>query len=281
VTNSAATPVALCADDYAMSEAVDSGIRRLADAGRLTAVSCLTVSPRWRLSAVAISGFSGAVDIGLHFSLTEFSPLGSMRRLAPGGSLPALRELLPSALCGRLDRAEVSAEFARQYDAFCHAFGRPPRFVDGHHHVHQLPVVRDAIAEFLADAAPQAWVRNTATTAGRLVARPAAMGRTAFLARLGVVGRRRWRAARLATNADFAGIRSFRERQPYRLLFRRFVAGARPGLLVMSHPGEADAMASDSAVRAGELAYLSGPHFADDMAAAGCRLARLSDHAGR
>lgn len=43
-------PVALCADDFALAPGVDRGILALADAGRITALSCMAVSrqpPHW------------------------------------------------------------------------------------------------------------------------------------------------------------------------------------------------------------------------------------------
>jgi hypothetical protein len=60
-----------------------------------------------------------------------------------------------------------------------------------------------------------------------------------------------------------------------------FLKGAQPGLLIMCHPGRPDdeLAAIDYALqsRADELAYLSGPDFPADLAAAGCQLVRLSE----
>ena len=39
----------------------------------------------------------------------------------------------------------LTAEITRQFEAFAAAFGRPPDFVDGHHHVHLFPQIRDAV----------------------------------------------------------------------------------------------------------------------------------------
>ncbi|MGE0253543.1 MAG: ChbG/HpnK family deacetylase [Alphaproteobacteria bacterium] len=276
-----AIPIVLCADDYGLSPAVDGGIATLAQCGRLTAVSCLAVLPRWPHAALQLAGLSGRIDIGLHFALTEFAPLGPMPRLAPHGTFPALSGFGQAAATRRLDHAEIATEFSRQFDAFVAATGRTPDFVDGHHHVHQFPVVRDVVAEHLRALDPPVWVRNTATTPWRLAKRRVALPRATFLAALGVAGRRAWRRAGLPTNADFAGVRDFDERAPYETLFRRFLVDARPGLLVMCHPGGAEAGSDDGQSRAGELHYLRGARFMDDLAAAGCRLARFTDAARR
>lgn len=284
VTAPTPIPIALCADDYALSAGVDDGILALAAAGRLSAVSCLAVMPRWPQAARALAGFAAHVDLGLHFALTEFAPLGPMAHLAPSGSFPSLAHLGALALAGRLDLDEIGAEFSRQYDAFLASTGRPPDFVDGHHHVHQFPGIREIVAAQLGRRAGRPWVRNTATPPGRILARAVAMPRTAVLALLGRSGRRAWRAVGLPTNADFAGVRSFREPAPYRRLFLRFIAGARPGLLVMCHPGAArdeEANSHEAATRVGEFDYLRNPQCATDLAMAGCRIVRLGEAVAR
>lgn len=278
-------PFALCADDYALSSGVDDAICALAAAGRLSAVSCLAALPRWPLSARRLAGVAGHVDIGLHFALTEFAPLGPMPRLAPHGTFPSLGRLGALSLAGRLDAREIGAEFSRQYDAFVSATGRSPDFVDGHHHVHQFPGIRDVVAAQLVARTGQPWVRNTATRAGRILGRAVATPRSSVLALLGRSGRRAWQSAGLRTNADFAGVRNFREAAPYRRLFQRFIADARPGLLVMCHPGAAETAGSEggleAAARAGEFAYLNGPQFIEDLATAGCRLVTLGEAVAR
>jgi predicted glycoside hydrolase/deacetylase ChbG (UPF0249 family) len=280
MTRPSGTPVALCADDYGFAPGVDEGILALASAGRLSALSCMTLLPRWKAAAGHLAPLFGRVDIGLHFTLTDLAPLGPMPRLAPAGDLPPLRRLLAQAYAGGIDAGEIAAEFARQYDAFEAALGRPPDFVDGHHHVHQLPGIRDAVAAALAGRPAPFWVRNTATPAGLALRRGVDVPRALGLSVLGGMARRRWRQAGVSTNLDFAGVRSFAERAPYRDLLRRYLAGARPGLLVMCHPGRVDAELagrdSVTAPREAELAYLGGDAFPEDLVAAGCRLERLS-----
>ena len=270
--------VTLCADDYALAPGVDEGILQLAAQGRITALSCMSAAPRWPQAAAALRPFFGRVEIGLHFTLTQLAPLGPMPRLAPDGRFPGMGRLYVRAATGAIDADEIEAELARQLRAFVEATGREPDFLDGHHHVHQLPGLRGIVARQWNKR--PGWIRNTATSAGSIVSRGVAMPRAAVLALYGRAARRSWQAAGLATNADFSGVRNFDEREPYRALMQRFLRGARPGLLIMCHPGRADeTLARIDKVRApreGELAYLSGPDFPADLAAAGCRLARLS-----
>jgi len=275
--------VALCADDYGLSPGVDEGILALATQNRITALSCMTVSRRWPQAAPALKPLLGAVDIGLHFALTQLAPLGPMPRLAPDGSFPSMGRLYALVALRGIDAGEIAQELERQLSAFVSITGREPDFLDGHHHVHQLPTIRDAVARIWGKRT--GWIRNTATPISSIFARGIAIPRAAVLACYGRAARRTWQAVGIATNSDFAGVRNFNEREPYRALMRRYLTGARSGLLIMCHPGRPDGelakIDSVTAPRADELAYLSGADFPADLASAGCELVRLSVPAGR
>ncbi len=271
-------PVALCADDYALSPGVDEAIIALAKQGRITALSCMTASMRWRQAAAALEPLFGRVEIGLHFTLTQLAPLGPMPQLAPDGRLPAMNRIYVWAMLRTIDIAEAEAELVRQLAAFRDATGREPDFLDGHHHVHQLPGVREAVARLWRGR--PGWVRNTATSMNSIRKRGIAVPRALVIAQFGRAARRTWLDAGIATNADFAGVRSFAEAESYQSLMRGFLKGAAPDLLVMCHPGRPDEELAKIdhvlAPRAEEFSYLSGPDFPADLAAAGCRLAQLS-----
>jgi predicted glycoside hydrolase/deacetylase ChbG (UPF0249 family) len=184
-----------------------------------------------------------------------------------------------------IDLDEIEAELMRQIEAFAAALGREPDFLDGHHHVHQLPGIRTVIARTWRTRTRPGWIRNTATTSARILARKVAIPRTAALAVLGAQARRAWRKAGIATNSDFAGVRNFDEPKPFRELMRRYLSDAEPGLLIMCHPGHPDAelarIDSVTTSRAAELAYLEGAEFPADLAEAGCRLVRFSSLAAQ
>jgi chitin disaccharide deacetylase len=270
-------PIALCADDYAIAPGVDEAIVELASSERITAFSCMTASPRWKKAAERINPLFGKIDIGLHFTLTQLAPIGPMPQLAPDGRFPSMRRLYAQAFFRRVDLTEIEAEFRRQIDAFTGATGRVPDFIDGHHHVHELPGIRDVVARVWGRR--ERWIRNTATGAASILGRGVVPLRAAALASIGGAARRTWQRAGIATNAHFSGVRSFAE-PSFGALMRKYLSGARAGLLIMCHPGQPDAelAAIDTVTesRADEFAYLSGPEFPADLAAAGCRLARLS-----
>lgn len=275
-------PFVLCADDYGIAPGVSSGIRELLARGRLSATSCLVASPHFAAEAPALRELRHDCDIGLHLALTQFRPLGPMPRLAPQGLLPSTGKLVALALGRRLDAAEIGAEIDRQLDAFERAMGRPPDYVDGHHHVQQLPVVREALLERFRTRLPRgAALRVSAEPYGAILGRGVAVARAAIVSALGGGLKRMAEAGGIPGNRRFAGVRDFNERAGYRELFRKFTSGAPRGLAVMCHPGlpDAELAALDRVTdaRAGEYAYLAGDVFPADLAAARVRLARFRE----
>ena len=194
---SAPVPFILCADDYGLAPGVGAAIRDLIAQGRLSATSCMTAGPYWPEEARLLAPLAGQADIGLHFTLTDQTPAGPMPVLAPEGRLPPIGRLMKDAYTGRLDPAEIAAEFARQLHNFTAALGRTPDFIDGHQHVHLLPVVRDVVAAAAKDL-PGIYQRSCAepffSVLKRGVAPPKALLLSAMARALGKPREaRRWR----------------------------------------------------------------------------------------
>ena len=279
-------PVILCADDFALAEGVSEGILRLAEAGRLTAISCMTASPLWRSVAGRLETVEDRCDIGLHLTLTDQQPIGPLPRLAPAGRLPGFGRLMAAAFAGGLEPAEVRDELRRQWDAFVAARGRPPDFLDGHQHVHLLPGVREAVLELAATPAldRRPYLRVCWDAPPRVLSRGIAVGKGLFLCSLSIPFRRQVARLGLAANDSFRGVHAFDPAVDYAALFPRFLAGRACRPLVMCHPGFADARlrAVDTVTdqRRREYDYFTSERFPADLESAGCRLARFREIAG-
>ena len=251
--------VVLCADDFGMEPSVNEGILRLAAAGRLTAVTCMVEMPAWRAGAPALSGLAGRADAGLHLDLGTRSA-AELLALAARGAI------------GLVDEARVADRIAAQLDRFEEALGAPPAFVDGHHHVHQLRPVRNALLRVLGarfgDRVPH--VRNVVPLRprGTKAAIVAGLGARPLLRRL--------EAERIPHNTDFAGVYDLSARSDFPGLLRGWLGDLADGGLVMCHPG-LPGEGPAAAARGAELRHLESERFADDCAAAGVRLVRPSE----
>lgn len=263
-------PVALCADDYGLAPGIGIAVRALLADGRLGATSCMVSGPYWPAEAAllrALAGPAAPFDVGLHLTLTDQPAAVAGSALAPAGRLPSLGRLLALALGGRLDRAAVAEELDRQLDLFEAVWGAPPAYLDGHHHVHQLPGVRGVLLDVYERRLRRHGTVVRYCTRGPLdIARAGiAVPRALLIGALGLGWSRAGRRAGVPGNAAFAGVRNFTGEPPFAELMRRWLAGARPGTLIMCHPGLVDAAlrAVDGLTEAREEEYrfLAGPAF--------------------
>jgi predicted glycoside hydrolase/deacetylase ChbG (UPF0249 family) len=259
--------VVLCADDYGLSPGVSRAIRELLDKQRLSATSCMVVFPEFAQDGPLLRPFLGSADIGLHFSLTE------RRSLASVATRAHLRQM---------SLASIIAAAEEQVARFTDAIGRLPDYLDGHQHVHLLPVVREAVVRVAHRIG--AYVRVTCEPIDAAMWRRPSPIESAYLARASRPLSRLAAQFGVPTNRGFRGVRNFREKSPFRNLFQSMIAGAGEACLVMCHPGHPDTLLGGrDAVRVArevEFAYLAGGDFLDDLSEAGLSLARLRDAIG-
>jgi predicted glycoside hydrolase/deacetylase ChbG (UPF0249 family) len=251
------------ADDFAQNEAVDEGIVSLIAAGRITAASCLSASPRWPEAARRLEREVRArADIGVHIDLTEFvRPAGSHVRL------------LVACYAGTLDLGTLRSLIDEQLQRFEDAVGTIPDYVDGHRHIHQLPRVRDVLLAALMAryGARLPWVR---------VSRASGIGVGLKAHIVSSLGARemasRCRAFGLSCNERLLGFYDFARVEPdHRQRLLGWLAHARTGDALMCHPA-ARAEADDpiGVARASEFRAMQSDWWPEALAAEGIELTR-------
>jgi hypothetical protein len=274
----------LCADDYGITAGVSRSIRELLAARRLSATSVMAGMPSWPSEAQALKAVAGDADIGLHVTLTDQVPLGAMPTAAPGGRLPSKAAVYKKATLRRLPLDEMSAELDRQYAAFVTHWDRPPAHIDGHHHVHQLPGIREHVIALARRAGPTCWVRDCAPAPRDIWRRRVAVTKAFTIASFGVGFGAAARTAGVPTNADFAGAYDLAPDTDLAPLFARFLDSRTSNHLVMCHPGFADAelAAIDpmTTARDAEHAFLMSDAWLPLVAAAGFELGPLRRSGG-
>jgi predicted glycoside hydrolase/deacetylase ChbG (UPF0249 family) len=258
----------VCADDFGVAESVSDAILELIEAQRISATSVLVFGEDIARSAAALArGRGSSCALGLHFTLTTAC---SGPRQVPLAALVAL--------CGAqlLDPTWVRTELQLQLDRFERLFGVAPDFLDGHQHVHQLPLIRAIVLDVLCERyGASVAVRSTQPVAPRGV-------KARLVAALG--GRALARDARrrgLTVNADFAGVYQFDRTGRYRVRATQWLARLGDGGLLMCHPGAAaradtrrEVTHPDpiSAARGEEYRYLRSAEWPTDLAAWGVQL---------
>ena len=272
----------ITADDYGIAPGVSAGIRELLDAGRLSGTSAMTTFDLWPMEGVRLRPFTKTSMLGVHLTLTDHAPLGPMPKLAPQGRFPSFGGLARAAWMGALDADEIEAELRRQIDAFQSVVGRAPDYLDGHHHVQQLPVVRDAVLKLMRERMPaHAWVRTCVESMGPILSRRVGVSRAIAFAQVG-----RWldaaaRAADVGTNDGFTGLYDVSPDVPYGERFERFVRRVGEGTALLVHPGWRDdvlrARDTLTAARENELRFLAGKEMPGMLTYANARVATRAD----
>ncbi len=267
----------LCADDYGQSQAISQAIIQLLAAGRLSATSCLVTSALWPAHASGLQPYIDKADIGLHFNLTDGVPLSAQLQFMPLG------QLLLRACTRQLSQAAIEAELHAQLDAFTAQLGRLPDHIDGHQHIHQLPVIRDALLAVYARrlAGRNIYIRSLRGVWPWLPPKQGGWLKQWVLQTCG--GRAlaaRLRAQHIPHNQAFSGVYDFPHAQDYPVFCKHFLRelAQQGGGLMLCHPGLEDGAAADPLVhsRPLELAYLAGDDFVAELKAVGLRLGRFN-----
>lgn len=137
--------IILCADDYGQTPAISKGILTLIQRQRLSATSCLVNTPYFSEHAAWLKPWQALIDIGLHFNLTEGKALSPLFASLHGKYFFSLPFLLSKALYYGLKQNAIEAECHAQLDQFEGIMKSLPDFIDGHQHVHQFPIIREAL----------------------------------------------------------------------------------------------------------------------------------------
>lgn len=271
----------LVADDYGLSPAVSRGIFEALSAGRLSGTGAMTNRPNWPAAAAALRAAGREGRAGLHLNLTCGAPLTAMPALAPDGRFPPLNPVLKGARARNLPAGEVAAEIDAQLDAFTHALGRAPAYVDGHQHVHMLPQIRDILLEVLVKRGWQGkvWLRDSSDTTFAILRRQIEVPKAFAVRLLGSGFANAARAAGFATNRGFSGFSAFVPEGGYARDFARYLIAPGHRHLVMCHPGHADAELAavdpHTKSREKELAFLLSDEFLAVLDRAGARIADI------
>ncbi len=270
--------IILCADDYGQNQPISQAIIALLEKNRLSATSCMTTSVFWPEHAKWLQPFTFQIDIGLHFNLTEGKPL-SKELQGSHGFLP-LPRLLLKAYGRLLNKDAVEAELNAQLDAFVASMGKLPDFVDGHQHVHQLPIVRDALLAVYNQRlrASHCYLRCVHEPKVYLRVRTHKDIKGLLIQLLGASKFKKMLIKHhIPHNAAFAGIYAFQDSQKYPWYFSRFLAQSKNLGIIMCHPGMQVADITDIMAKArfDEFVYLASQHFVLDCLHAGVVLGKM------
>jgi len=258
----------ICADDFALDRGSVEATLALIERGRINATSVLVDSPHWNAAAKELKPLASRADIGLHLNLTQAMGLNSATWRLPSLLAQTALRLAP--------RWRIRHQIERQLDEFAHEMGRSPDFIDGHQHVHQLPVVRDTLMDCLVslEFKNPPWIR---------ICRPPVQVRDRKARLIGALGAEATsdaaRSAGLAASPWLVGVYGFDlKRDAYLAQVRKWLEAGPDGSVFMCHPSsKASSKDPIGAARRMELGVLVGDQFGSALASSRVTLARGSE----
>ncbi|MBO9676651.1 MAG: ChbG/HpnK family deacetylase [Acidovorax sp.] len=251
--------ISVAVDDFGLHDGINAAALTLARQGRVQAISAMVGASAWARGAQALKALDASrVDVGLHLDFTECPLNPSLRR--------PLWKLIAQAYLRCLDAAALRAEIEAQLDAFESAMERPPAYVDGHQHVHQLPMVRDELVRVLTRRYPMhaPWLRATHSPRRQAHADTASHLKSHAIALLGARALSSISRSRgLLQNGRLLGVYGLTgDASGYRDRLERWLQSARDGDLLMCHVGVPDRIPDALALlRQNEFAVLAAADF--------------------
>lgn len=211
-------PVMINVDDLGLSAAVNEAVLRLAQIGRIQATSFMSMGTIASDEVAELKKQN--IDIGLHFDLTGFTALGSLKQILIKSYLHAWsKRILQDAI-------------NRQLDVFEDKIGCEPIFIDGHQHIHQFPQIRAVMLKTLLQRyGNQIAVRSTKSPQHDIKAK-------LIYALGGYQLDNALKQSNITHNHAFAGIYNFNaDIKTLQTKWKQWLTSAsEQGLLIMCHP---------------------------------------------
>ena len=221
--------VYICVDDCGLNASVNAAVTDLAANDCISATGLLVWRQASEQAAVALrSPVCRRLQVGLHLDL------GSLT--GPAGTDGRLSSLIAASYSGMLRPQAVRLVVNAQLQRFEDLMGRAPAFVDGHQHVHQLPVVRQVLVQEIVRRYTHRppWLRVTAPPVERRI--PRRKQDVIF-----TLGGRALRALaarhKLPISRRLLGVYDFKgTEEDYSRRLQGWMAQNRPGDVLMCHP---------------------------------------------
>ena len=204
------TPVIICADDFGLSPSVSDAILELIHLKRISATSCMVVFPEH--NAFEDLQRQQGIDVGLHFTMTDFTPLSKEAYGYFKGQFPGPKGLFGQTLRRNIPATVIKSELEKQYSTLRELIGRHPDFIDAHHHIHQYPCIAEVLSKFCSELVQKGvrfYVRSTGDSPYFVVRRGAYVVKSGLLSLLARRLRKHLNQYSIPYNNTFSGAYKF------------------------------------------------------------------------
>ena len=150
-----------CIDDYGLGKLHNKAIRNIIRTGLISGVTTFVGKNDSSSEAAKLLPVANNANcqIGLHLDFLEFFPFIDKPSFISSDKFCALFILFN--LLGLTNKNEISESIKKQIKIFKDIFKRPPDFIDGHYHLHQISSVRKILIDVLQKEKFNGWLRTT------------------------------------------------------------------------------------------------------------------------
>ncbi|AVC44701.1 hypothetical protein B4919_07850 [Francisella tularensis subsp. novicida] len=157
--------IIICADDFGMSDNINSAIINLLEKKIINATSCMPNMPAFKLGIAQLKKiYNDFSHVGIHLNLTEGNAFTNPKSITRNGKFLSLSKLLVKSKLRAINYDDVYNELKAQINNFIEDWGALPDFIDGHQHVHHFPIIRKAVINLYKDFnmyTKETYIRST------------------------------------------------------------------------------------------------------------------------
>ena len=199
------------ADDFGIGLQTSKGIIQAHLHGPVTATSLMSITGDHVRASIPLLADAPNLDVGLHIVLTDCGERPLVARRSSGlidreGNFLSNGKLWMKAFSGKLDERAIADEITAQAELFIKLMGRRPAYVDGHHHAHQLPIIRQALLDVMDHDLLPRITRATIEPADMIRAVPSVRFKRRLADRLGKRAANAFSQTRAWTNDFYFGM---------------------------------------------------------------------------
>lgn len=230
----------VCADDFMLTKKISLGIIDLIKKDKINAVSVMVIFKKNRTYAKILQEkIKDNHTIGLHIVLTDFTPLSKFRNIKKFSSI---FNLVLNLIKGKIKINEIEHEIKSQIFEFKEIFGYFPKYIDGHHHVHQLPFISKILIKIINEIYKneKPLIRNTNLKISLIFQNKVELLKSLFLSFIGLYFKKKLIKNNIPTNNYFFGVYNFKNKNDFIKNFFLFKKYRNKHSIIMTHPSLPD-----------------------------------------
>jgi chitin disaccharide deacetylase len=218
----------ICADDFGLSNSICMGILDLVKKQKIQAVSCIVNKDSFNKNYKKLKIYSKNIDIGLHINLTELDDRINLK-------FNNIFNIF-SSLFLIISKKKIEEEILLQLNIFKKYFKFEPKFIDGHHHIHQIPFIRDSVIKVINKKKTK--VRYCGDRVSSIILKKTNVVKSLIIFFFSFGFKKKMIENKVSHNLSFSGIYDFNSKFSYDKIFDKFLKYRSQKHLIMCHPAK-------------------------------------------